>query len=219
MKKYLFLVLAGTLCIMLFQTLPILQNQFAAPCATVGVINDDASEVVSCKGVIQKEAKGGYVALLQISEDDISRIAVGQSVEIHCNALGNTVLAGELTTLSEKAYQTSYGSMKITVVDAVVTIEGGQDKLKSGYSTTADIVLTKEENATIIPFEAVAREKDGAYYIYRLENGWAQKEYIDVIFEDEQGVVVAGKPTLSVLCENPEQYKKDRVKVKENGND
>lgn len=218
MKKYLFLLAIGLSAVVLCQLIPIVKDGFAAPCVTIPIITDEASERVSCKGIIDEIQTKQFVALLQISEDDISEVSVGQEVELHCNALGETVLKGQLKSLSDSAYQTSYGSLKITVVDAVVTIDDIDARLKSGYSVTAEILVSKLEQATILPFEAVGKDGDD-YFIYRVENGWAVKETISVAFEDEKGIVANNlDPTWSV-CEDPTIYEGDRVKVKHERND
>lgn len=219
MKKYLLLIAVGITAVVLCQLIPIMKDGFASPCATVPIISDEATERVSCKGVIEETAADHYVALLQISEDDISEVAVGQEVELYCNALGETVLSGRLEELSDSAYQTSYGSIKITVVDAVVTIDEADARLKSGYSVTADILISKLENATILPFEAVAKDSSGHYYIYRVENGFALKETITVAFEDEKGVVVNDLDPEWIICEDPAAYQAERVRVKYERND
>lgn len=160
----------------------------------------------------------GFVVKMQISEEDIADIEIGQKVLLHCSALKDEVLEGTLTELSENAYQTTYATSKITVVDAVVSISEYNSKLKPGYSITAEIVLSETENAVILPFDAVAQDAGGEYYIYRVTNGWAVKEYIEVCFEDERGVVVNALSGLDGICENPEQFRHDRVRV-QYGND
>lgn len=219
MKKYIILFVFCLVTVILCQQIPALANHFTKECATVSIINAEASESVNCKGVIAGDEKNGYKALIQISEDDISRVEEGQSVLLHCNALGETVLSGELSSISDEAYQATYSSIKITVVDAVVDILDEDDKLKSGYTATAEIVLNKVDNATILPFEAVAQEKNGKYYVYRLENGWANKEYIDIIFEDEKGFVVSNLNKNWRICENPTEFTDERVRVKYDSND
>lgn len=219
MKKYLILFVFCLVTVILCQQIPALANHFTKECTTVAIINAEASESISCKGIISGDDENGYKALIQISEDDIARVEEGQSVLLHCNALGDTVLSGELTSLSDEAYQATYSSIKITVVDAVVDILDQADKLKSGYTATAEIVLNKVDNATILPFEAVAQEKSGEYYIYRLENGWANKEYIDISFEDEKGFVVLGLEDDWQICENPTKFTEERVRVKHDRND
>ena len=73
-------------------------------------------------------------------------------------------------------------------------------------------------DATILPFDAVAQEDDGRYYIYRILDGWATKEYIDVIFEEEKGFVVSKDKDYSNICENPDLFTEKKVRVN-NGND
>ena len=103
--------------------------------------------------------------------------------------------------------------------DSVDDILDDDERLKSGYTVTAEIILNNIQDATILPFEAVAQEKNGDYYIYRLENGWAYKEYIEVSFEDEKGIVVENLNRAWQICENPASFSKDCVRVKNDSND
>ena len=219
MKKYLILLIFGLCAVILCQQIPNITQKFSKECYTVPIISAEANESVSCKGVILGNKTDGFKAKIQISEDEILRVKEGQNVILHCNALGDTKLKGELSSISEKAYQSSYATFKITVVDAVVDILDDDSRLKSGYTVTAEIVLNKIENATILPFEAVAQEKNGRYYVYRLENGWANKEYIDVSFEDEKGVVVKNLDKYWKICENTASFSNDSVRVKNDSND
>jgi HlyD family secretion protein len=219
MKKYLILLIFGLCTVILCQQIPNITRQFSKECYTVPIISAEASESINCKGVILGNKNTGFTANIQISEDDILRVEEGQSVILHCNALGDTELKGKLTTLSDKAYQASYSTMKITVVDAVVDVLDDDTRLKSGYTVTAEIILNKIQDATILPFEAVAQENDGDYYVYRLENGWAYKEYIDVSFEDEKGAVVKNLDKSWQICENPAGFSKDSVRVKNDSDD
>ncbi len=219
MKKYLILLIFGLCAAVLCQQIPNITNRFSKECYTVPIISAEANESVSCKGVILGNKDSGFKAKIQISEDDILRVEKGQSVILHCNALGDEKLNGKLTSISEKAYQTSYSTFKITVVDAEVDITDDNSRLKSGYTVTAEIVLNKIEDATILPFEAVAQEKNGKYYVYRLDNGWAYKEYIDVSFEDEKGVVVKNLNKSWQICENPESFSKEIMRVKNDSDD
>ncbi len=219
MKKYILLGVVCIVAVLFCQWIPAINEQFAEPCVTIPIINDQAKQSIPCKGVIEQLGKNNYCALLQIGEDDISQVSVGQEVELHCAALGDTVLSGHLESLSDSAYQTNYGGLKIVVVDAVVSIDTPDKRLKSGYTVTADILITKLENANILPFEAVAKDKKGDYYIYRVENEYAVKEYVTVGFEDEKGIVVYNWNDDWILCENPSEYSEEKVRIKYVGND
>lgn len=187
-----------------------------------GFIADVSAEtgrkILAGESILHYYKGSGFVVKMQISEEDIADIEIGQKVLLHCSALKDEVLEGTLTELSKNAYQATYATSKITVVDAVASVSEYNSKLKPGYSVTAEIILSETDNAVILPFDAVAQDAGGEYYIYRATNGWAIKEYIDVCFEDERGMVVGALSGLEGICENPEQFRHDRVRV-QYGND
>ena len=190
MKKYIFLFLCSIAVIIVTFQIPTISNEIATECSTVSVINGTATESVSCKGVIE-EKNGEFVAKVQISEEDIFRVKNGQSVRIICKAVGNVPLKGRVKELSDTAYQMLYATANITVVDAVIEIEKNNADLKNGYTITAEIIYSEVKDASILPFEGVAQDKEGKYYVYKISDNWAIKEYVDVAFEDDKGAVLS----------------------------
>lgn len=218
MKKYIFLFLCSIALIIVTFQIPTISNEIATECSTVSVINGTATESVSCKGVIE-EKNGEFVAKVQISEEDIFRVKKGQSVRIICKAVGNVPLKGRVKELSDTAYKMLYATANITVVDAVIEIEGNNSDLKSGYTITAEIIYSEVKDASILPFEGVAQDKDGKYYVYKISDNWAIKEYVDVAFEDDKGAVLSKEYEFETVCETPENLSGDFVRIKNVGND
>lgn len=218
MKKYIFLFLCSIAVIIVTFQIPTISNEIATECSTVSVINGTATESVSCKGVIE-EKNGEFVAKVQISEEDIFRVKNGQSVRIICKAVGNVPLKGRVKELSDTAYQMLYATANITVVDAVIEIEKNNADLKNGYTITAEIIYSEVKDASILPFEGVAQDKEGKYYVYKISDNWAIKEYVDVAFEDDKGAVLSKECEFETVCETPEKLSGDFVRIKNVGND
>lgn len=218
MKKYIFLFLCSIAVIIVTFQIPTISNEIATECSTVSVINGTATESVSCKGVIE-EKNGEFVAKVQISEEDIFRVKNGQSVRIICKAVGNVPLKGRVKELSDTAYQMLYATANITVVDAVIEIEKNNADLKNGYTITAEIIYSEVKDASILPFEGVALDKEGKYYVYKISDNWAIKEYVDVAFEDDKGAVLSKECEFETVCETPENLSGDFVRIKNVGND
>lgn len=218
MKKYIFLIVCSLVLIICVAQIPDISNQLAKECVAVSVVNSTATESVFCKGIIEQEYDT-YIVRIQISEEDISKVSIGNQVKVICKALGDKMLLGKLKTLSDFAYKIIYGGVSLTVVDAVVEFDEIYDELKSGYTATAEIIYTKIEGAVILPFEGVAKEKNGKYYVYRIDENWAVKEYVNIAFEDEKGAVVFGECNINTICENPESLSGDYVRIKNAWND
>ena len=216
MKKYFLLMVIGAFSFLCISQIPNISNEFAKTCSAVSVVNGIASESIFCKGIIE----GGYdnfIVRVQISEEDVSKIKVGQATKISCKALGDKVLQGKVKELSDFAYKITYGGVNVTVIDAVIELDESSKGLKSGYSVTAEIIYTELKNAVILPFEGVAQEKSGKYYVYRIDDNWAVKEYVEVAFEDEKGAVISGKCNFKTVCEEPESFSGDFVRIKNVG--
>ena len=213
MKKYFLLIFCVLLSLVCVINIPNISNEFAKECAVISIVNSTAVESVFCKGVVEEE-DGSFVVRVQISEDDISKIGIGDVVKVSCKALGDVILQGKVKALSDFAYKIVYGGVNITVVDGIIELNDLCDGLKSGYSATVEIIYTKLENATIIPFEGVAQENNGKYYVYRVDDNWAIKEYVNIAFEDEKGAVVFGECSFRAICEEPESFSGDFVRIK-----
>lgn len=218
MKKYFFLIVCFLFLLICVFQIPNIINELSKECVKVSVVNGVASKSVFCKGIIEED-NGEFIAKIQIGEEDISKVNVGNLVKVSCKALEDKEILGELKVLSDFAYKTVYGGVNITVVDAVVVFKDVCDGLKAGYTATAEIVYTQLNGASILPFEAVAQDKNGKYYVYCIRDNWAVKEYIDVAFEDEKGVVVVGECEFDIICEDPESYNGNYVRIKNAGND
>lgn len=216
MKKYFVLLVIGAFFAICISQIASISNQLAKNCSAVSVVNGNASESVFCKGVID-EADDNFIVRVQISEEDIYKVKVGQTVKISCKALGDKLLYGKVKELSDFAYKITYGGVNVTVVDAVIELDETFEELKAGYSVTAEIVYTEIKNAVILPFEGVAQEKDGKYYVYRIDDNWAVKEYVEVVFEDEKGAVISGECNFKTVCQEPENFSGDYVRIKNVG--
>lgn len=218
MKKYIFLFSCSIVLIIATLQIPAISNEIATECSSVSVICGTATESVSCKGIIE-ENNGEFSAKVQISEEDIFKVKIGQSVNITCKAVGDLPLKGKVKELSNVAYQMTYAAATFTVVDAVIEIEENNADLKNGYTLTAEIIYSEVKDASILPFEGVAQDKEGKYYVYRIEDNWAVKEYVDVAFEDDKGAVLSEDCEFNKVCETPENLSGDFVRIKNVGND
>ena len=216
MKKYFLLILFCAFFSFCISQIPNISNEFAKDCSAVSVVNSNAYERVFCKGIIE-ENYGNFIVRVQISEEDVYKVKEGQLVEIFCKALGKKALPGKVKELYDFAYKTTYGGISVTVVDAIIEFDEAYKDLKSGYSVTAEIIYTELKNAVILPFECVAQEKNGKYYVYRIDKNWAIKEYVEIAFEEEKGVVVSGKCEFKTICEDPESFSGDFVRIKNVG--
>lgn len=213
MKKYFFLICLAVLGFVLVSQIPTISDSVSKECAVASVFSGEASEYISCKGIVE-DFNENFLVNIQIGEEDVGKISVGMPANITCKALGDKVLNGKVESIGDFAYKISYGDISQTVIDAVVSFDGNYDELKSGYTASVDIIYTKIKDAYILPFDCVAQEKSGEYYVYKINENWAVKEYVDIAFEDEKGAVLSGKCDFKTVCEQPENLFGDYVRIK-----
>lgn len=96
---------------------------------------------------------------LSVSETDINKIEIGDSVKITMTA-SNDVINGYITSVSEVGTYNSSGSY----FTAVVTFENNGNQ-KIGMSATCEIIIEKAENVITVPNDAIQTSDDGKYVI------------------------------------------------------
>ena len=142
---------------------------------------------------------------LHIDELDVSKLKVGQTVEITSNALADQQFTGIVDKISING-TTMDG---VTTYPVTVLIEDGGDLLP-GMNVSADIMVEKIENVLAVPLSAVARgntvmvlaengyDKDGKVDPSKLttvevEIGRSNQDYVEILsgLEDGDTVVTA----------------------------
>ena len=145
--------------------------------------------------IITINGGSGFIAVISINESDISSVKLGQDVKITGVAFKDKVYMGKVTEISNVATQENLGSSKQTVVNATVELIESDELMKSGYNVKASIVTEIKRNVLSVPYEAIKEDKNN-YYVYKLVDGrWAQEVQVDILYEDENGVIVEGDIT------------------------
>ena len=219
LKKYLFLFIATFAMLILSYNIPNFVYSSAKVCNTTNILKEDVYKTVSCRGEIETnnftDISGKYVAKIQINENDIYLVKIGQKVIIKCNALGYKILYGKLANISDSAYKTVYSNMKTTVVDAFVQIDDHEnDLLKTGYTLSADIIYDSIKKAKIVPYSALAQDDNAQYYVYLIDDGWAKKKYVSVEYECTNGVIVKNLNDDVKISDNPGIFNRQCERIK-----
>ncbi len=132
---------------------------------------------------------------MSIDELDISKVSVGQSVQITAEAVEGKVYTGTITKVSVVSESTNMGATSYPVTVRIDETEG----LRPGMNVDAEIVLQQAENAIAIPNGAVNRgnvvlvtadspsaankieQKAPEGYVYvRVETGVSDDNYIEI---------------------------------------
>lgn len=140
-------------------------------------------------------ASGNYVYIasledlymdINISEEQINKISIGQEVEIVANFDENKIYKGTITKINAIGTHSSGG----TTFAAIASIEN-DDTLKLGMSANCTVTIEKNENLPCLPIEAVIIENNEKYVNkinadrsiekIKIETGKADANYVEIL--------------------------------------
>jgi RND family efflux transporter MFP subunit len=115
-------------------------------------------------GLIELPDLSNMTVETSVSEVDVSKVEVGQKVEITLDAIPGPVFMGTVSEISTLARSKDRGS-QINVFDVEVEIDSTDERLKPGMSAKADIIIDVYEDVLSVPIEAVF-ERDDTTVVY-----------------------------------------------------
>ena len=144
---------------------------------------------------------------LGISEKDISKIKEGQKVSLEIDAFPEGKFQGEVVSKGVAVDQISKTlEVKIEILQPEVDIP-------VGVFARGDILVKTNQDALIIPSNALTRKKDGIY-VYVIEEGIArQKEVVLGIIQDERVEILEGLSEEEEIVVLGNQELEDGLKV------
>ncbi len=98
---------------------------------------------------------------LDVDELDVSKVEVGQKVDITCDALPDESFVGEITTISVEG--TSQNGVTTYTAEVVINEPGN---LRPSMNIDASVVVQSSENTLIVPAEDV-KSIGNMYYVFR----------------------------------------------------
>lgn len=143
---------------------------------------------------------------VNVDENDIISIAVGQFAEIEVDALLDQVLTGIVAEIASSANSTGAGSsdqktefeIKISIVDPPQT-------LRPGMTASAEIFTKTNENALSVPIQSVAVRTVDQLVMADESRADAEKRYtpdrdgfVEIVFCIENGTAVAKQVTTGI---------------------
>lgn len=126
---------------------------------------------------------------INVTEKDISKVSVGQSVAVECKAIENA-LSGTVSSVDKSAKQTTTTTGKETTVKVVVTIDDECDDIKPGYTAECTINVSEAENTVLIPYSCITADENGEELVYLYDGERAEPHYIVCGKEYNNGVEV-----------------------------
>jgi HlyD family secretion protein len=145
----------------------------------VGSVNVREGESVSVAGApssafVVADTSGFYMDLT-VDELDVTQLRIGQPVEIALDALPGVKVAGKVERISSTGTKVN-GVVKYTVR---VSLDAGNDALRSGMSGTASIIVDRTEDALLVPAKAVHADNANGKSFVSVRNG-SQTQDIEV---------------------------------------
>lgn len=155
----------------------------------------------SRKGIIASAASPLYViedltqldVEVNISEYDISKIKLGQPVDIECDGVEGKMYKGEISYISPSAVVEQNGQGQETVVKVKATIDNLDSRLKPNFSASTVIKINKKLEALTVPYEAVYNTKEGIKKIFIIDKDKAVGKEVTYGIEGDTTVEVMGE--------------------------
>ncbi|MFA5658865.1 MAG: HlyD family efflux transporter periplasmic adaptor subunit [Oscillospiraceae bacterium] len=197
-------------------------------------MNKIPSEIISnVSGVIESvfAVEGGYISqgeavaafigagdliiTAQVPENKVSKILVGQPVEITGSGFEGSKYYGYVRSIGLTAKKVYVGANQETVVDVEISIDNLDEKIKAGYSTKCRIITEQKNNINIVPYESVMQDNDGKEYVYVFSSGLAIRKDIETGVEINEGVeVLSGLSGEEAVISTPYDVKESGTLVK-----
>ncbi len=135
-------------------------------------------------------------ALVNVDENDIIAIKLGQDVEVEVDALNGETITGKVSEIATSAIESKPGETnQKTEFEVKVAITSDTSKLRPGMTTSANIITDTREDALSVPIQSVTvrtvaqlTEPEG----YKDKQYSAGKDgFAEVVFVVEDGIAVA----------------------------
>ena len=143
------------------------EGAFVTPTAT-------ASDVTSATSTAIVALASGLEAIAEVPEADISKIQVGQPVEIQADAFPDETFEGQVKLIAPEAIE----RQNVTVFQVRVKLLTGTDRLRSNMNTTVAFIGDQLSDALVIPAVAVITQSGETGVLVPDENGQAQFESV-----------------------------------------
>lgn len=130
---------------------------------------------------------------VKVSEYDINKIKLGQTVEITAEVLGEDVATGVVSKISPTGEQKEATSKEM-VVPVTIAVDNANTSLLAGVSASAKILIERKDEALTVPVEAVMEDPEtGKSYIFTVNKNLLKKI--------EVGVGINGNFTVEVISD------------------
>lgn len=152
----------------------------------------------------------GMEALVDVDENDIVSIQLGDSAAIEVDALPDLVFKGIVSEIANSAKVSASGtSDQKTEFEVKISINEPGSKLRPGMTASADIITETRDSALVAPIQSVAvrtpkqlKNKDAKVDSTLEQNYTPDKDgFVQVVFVVHNGIVEAGQVKTGIQSE------------------
>lgn len=166
----------------------IAQHTIRAPFdGVVGGINAEIGEIVSVGGtIVSVVSDGDFEIELEVPEIDVSKIEVGNIVDIKLDAFGSLEMwQGEITAISQAETYVD----GVPVYQTNVRFTESDDRIRSGLSATVMIMTESRDNVIAVPSEYIDRDEDGRFVNVVLNEDETERRNVMVGLRGSDGFI------------------------------
>lgn len=115
-------------------------------------------------------------AIVEVDENDIVNVKVGDSANIEVDALPNEIFKGVVVETGHSALVSRLGTQdEVTNFKVKIRLIKPDKRLRPGMSCNAEIQTTKKENVLAVPLQAVTVKTEGASLVSDVTNADIEK--------------------------------------------
>ena len=129
---------------------------------------------------------------INVSEYDISKVKLGQEVEIVTDAISDKTFKGTVEKIAPVATRVNTGQSTETVVGVTIKVLDAHEFLKPGFTVKTRIISEKKENTIVVPYDAIQTEKNGTKFLFVVKDNVANKIEVQVGIESDFNIEIIG---------------------------
>ncbi|MEO6102607.1 MAG: efflux RND transporter periplasmic adaptor subunit [Pseudoxanthomonas sp.] len=156
---------------------------------------------------------GAMEAVINVDENDINAIKIGQAAEITVDAALGEKITGKVSEIASSANVPAQGStVQKTEFEVKVAIDSDTSKLRPGMTASADIVTATHTNALSVPIQSVTvrtpdqlKGKDGEAAAGKFTAG--KDGFVEIVFVVKDGKAVAKPVTTGIQSDDAIEIK------------
>jgi macrolide-specific efflux system membrane fusion protein len=148
----------------------------------------DTGSTTSNQKVATIQTEGMPIVTVNLSEIDVSRVAIGQKATIIIDSLPDKTFTGKVIGV-DRIGQTSSG---VTQYPANLQLDSSAVEILPNMAVTANIIIERKDNALLVPSGVMQKQGD-QNYVNLLVNGQSQAVPVEVgLSSDTQTEIVSG---------------------------